>query len=505
MCEASWVTSELEPVAVLADRLQADGDPRGELLSLELAATLASSTEESRRLCLAAASLRAADPELAWPPALAATRGLIRAGLLVTGTWLPKRTPNLPTRVAPWCRDIVVLPSRAGLGLQAVRDGYTRGNLRLDGLWERRRSIHEISNTTLDLDPDQSLEIDALALTSALSNPSVLRQIRGLAQLDLGETQLSTELLATLPALPLRSLTVKLRDPGRLPEMLDVCPQLEELTLGDFEHELEPHAVFDRLRSLSVLDLRHRRPNVGKLLTGLSLSHLESLFLCRATCSDIEQLADQQLRQLTLFESSGDRAAIIAAVAKLDSLEHLSLHWYNGEPVDVAPLSRLPRLRRLEFGQQVTGELHAPATLESVAIHWSGLVRICGTVRSIDCGSWTIHNTQENIDLARVETLGLSASSFVQNLESPSEWLAAVKTLVLDGADVHPNWTRWLEQLPGLRTVIWPNLSIRQQRAAAERLPHLQILGGDTPRLRETWPPAGDFDPLAPRNWPNCE
>jgi hypothetical protein len=497
------VLPELEPVAVLADRLQADGDARGELLALELAAALARSSQESRSLCLAAHALRSRDPDLAWPPALAGCRGVIRAGLLVAGTWLPKRTPDLPTRVGPWCRDIVVLPSRAGLGLQALHDGVARSNLRLDGLWQKRSTVDAV--TTLDLDSAQAIELPALGITQPVRNPDVLRQFHGLARLDAAHSPLTPEQLATLPSLALRSLAVGAMTRGQLRQLLDACPLLEELTLANSEHELEPHPAFDRLRALAVIDHRDDPPREHKLPDELSLARLESLFLSGATCRDIERLAELRLRRLTVHEPVGEARAIVNAVAKLGSLEHLGLIWHSSGSADIAPLSGLTRLRSLELGYRLTGELHAPATLERVAFRWS-TVRIHGAVPSVHGISTTVYELQKQLDLASIKTLEVSATwSFVQNLEAPAGRLTSLETLLLDGAEVHPKWITWLEQLPRLRAVIWPNLSVRQQRAAAERLPHVQIIGADAPRLREAWPLPLELDPLAPSHWPKCE
>ncbi|HVI01293.1 MAG TPA: hypothetical protein VM869_21395, partial [Enhygromyxa sp.] len=62
---------DLNEVEVFADELQARGDPRGELLALELASERATSSDEARRLNREAQRIRNAHRELVWPSALA--------------------------------------------------------------------------------------------------------------------------------------------------------------------------------------------------------------------------------------------------------------------------------------------------------------------------------------------------------------------------------------------------------------------------------------------------
>ena len=95
--DAPVATSEdSDEVRSLADRLEAEGDPRGPLLALELAAAQAQSSDEARRLNRAAQARREAHPELAWPPVLGQTTTSLHAGLIVDADYAQLRAAGVP-------------------------------------------------------------------------------------------------------------------------------------------------------------------------------------------------------------------------------------------------------------------------------------------------------------------------------------------------------------------------------------------------------------------------
>jgi hypothetical protein len=302
---------------------------------------------------------------------------------------------------------------------------------------------------------------------------------------------------------------VRVQSSNHVADVLDACPLLEHLTLHHFDVPLPPIDGLEQLRSLALLptnspgDPRTRLPDVR------SLPRLELLVVSRPDADELERIAALGLRSLVVMYNPEytlhyDADDIVAALARLDTLEHLGLLWDRRHRADIAPLSKLTRLRSLEISGALHGDLHAPATLERLCFsRWGGDARIHGAIPMVHTGGNPVYALQ--CELERVQTLGLSArQNNVEWLSRSPDRFVGVETLILEHVELQHAWAAWLRELPRLRTVIWPQLSIGQQRATAEALPHLQILGADAARLRQDWPAPTSFELLAPSNWPNC-
>lgn len=497
------MASGLEHVAVFCDRLLAQGDARGELLALELAAAQASEVAESRRLNEAAQRLRARCPTLAWPPELSDWRGSIRAGMLVTGLWPRHQRPELPTAIGPHCRSLVVTLARGGLGLAALAEARSRACVRLDGLWEQRGSVSAamVERHTIE----HGLEIAELGLNRRLSAAAGLEQLEGLHTLELGHRGIPDDLLEQLSVLKLRRLGAKLDGCDQLRAVLDACPELEQLTLHEFEPTLIALPGLERLRHLSLFDGRPELPEQPRLADDLPLGGLDSLLISGPSLADLERLADFRLRALTVLEPNGDLAEVADRLAKLDSLERLTVieirnRTPSREPADAGVLSRLPRLRALRLVGRFGGVLTARPGLELDGL--PPAMRVRGPIAALNAGAIGLENVLAHVDPGQVRTLAVSGSYAGGRAHSRfDQQLAAVEMLVLSGRHCEPA-LGWIGRLPRLRTVATPWLPFGEQQALAEQLPHAQIVGEDVARLANVWPDLPAIDPLAVDSWP---
>jgi hypothetical protein len=491
------MSDDLDQVAVLSDRLQAEGDLRGELLALELAAARASDVDESQRLNQEAQRMRARAPTLAWPGELRLWRGLIRAGMLIDGYWMG--WPELPSAIGPHCRTLVVPIASHGLRLQALSEARSRAGVRLDALWEQagNTSGPEMQESHTIAQP---LELSALGLNRPLRAADGLSQLVGLRTLELGHRGVPHDLIAGLRALSLRGLGVRLEDGDHLRAVLDACPELEQLTLHEFEPALPGLPELARLRHLQLRDTRPEPPTQPRLADGLPLSQLDSLLISSPGIEDLERLADFQLRALTVLEPHGQLNQVVAKLAQLDSLERLTViavqrrSWQQAH-VDVHLLGRLPRLMRLQLLGPFRGEL---VVRPGLAVYGSGL-QLRGPVAELHSA---FGPDLAQVDASQLRTLAVTANSDHPELYARCEdKLALVETLLLEDAPGQAALT-WIRRLPRLRTLVTPRARIGRQQELAEQLPHVQIIGDEAARLRNEWLAPPGFDPLAVESWP---
>jgi hypothetical protein len=504
------VADGLEHVAVLSDQLQAQGDPRGELLALELAAARALDVDESRRLNREAQELRSRVPTLAWPLELHRWRGLMRAGLLVDGhrPFGFSEPPLLPSAIGPHCRSLVVGIGHSGLDLAALAEARARAGVRLDGLWEQQgwtsAPIMEDTHTI-----DHRLELSALGLNRRLSAAAGLKQLDGLLTLALGHRGIPDDLIAELGALQLRGLGLRVDDGEQVGAVLEACPELERLTLHELDAALPGLPELARLRHLVLRDTRPEPPKQPRLTGELSLSQLDSLLISGPCLADLERLADLQLRALTVLEPNCELNEVVARLAQLRSLEQLTIIALNqrllvGPAADASALGQLPRLRRLGLNGNFNGELLARPGLAMDGMP-SGL-QLRGAISELHTGfSAGLPRALAQVDASQLRTLSISSSHHHRPkwYGRCHEQLVLVETLTIDLDDGGTSEElAWIRRLPRLRTMVTRGLSIAEQGELADQLPHVQIVGEDAARMRNDWLDLPPFDPLAVASWP---
>jgi hypothetical protein len=367
--------------AVLADRLMQAGDPRGELLALELTAANTRDPIRARRIHRAAQVIRDRHPDMAWPQPV----GLdefplkVRAGFALAASLHEAELPTEPSAVLGRLLDAdpELREARAAEGPSA--SARTLGNLLehpcADGL--RRLQLGGLAPDQLDaslrllatrpgrLDllglrltgPEQ---LDAIATILATIAPRGLRiDYDKVTSLLLGMAQERISLAKVGASRSLRVLSLAgYVDPKSLVELpldtLDCWCRSSE--------DLEQIAALPGLKRLCV---RHD----GSLQSLAEAQGLEALALQVGEASELEVLASlSNLRVLALHEPSGRAPSFLAGSMRLErlelrdmlpprldelralsNLELLALRGGMGEPgpLDLGPLTELPRLRSL--------------------------------------------------------------------------------------------------------------------------------------------------------------
>jgi hypothetical protein len=295
------VDDELDETWVFADQCAAAGDPRAELLALELAAEHASTSEEARRLNREAQRIRDAHEALAWPLPLRETHVESRAGFVVRGSldqlandgvdpalWLSARRldfhaaraeDHAPTLARAWRAglrlDELQFAGRATSGpptelgpliraaLEAPReplcDLYVGGEARgIEGLARledlRRLGVHS------HLSPEQLTALEPLALEHLLIRSDEI------------DPRIPTLFGDTLQSVTLYALDL-LYGPLSPPVLLTSLPRLRRLVVGSPCPGLAtPLAQLDRLEVLKIKTLTD--PGVIEALSRLHLGEL---------------------------------------------------------------------------------------------------------------------------------------------------------------------------------------------------------------------------------------
>lgn len=364
--------------AVLADRLMQVGDPRGELLALELTAIATRDPVRARRIHRSAQVVRDRHPDMAWPELaeLDAFELKLRAGFVLGA--------NLASRTAREAEPIAVLgrlldgEAEEGQGSSASASALANlldhpagarlrrlqlGALPLDQLDASLRVL-AARPARLDLlglcltGPEQ---LDAIAATLASVAARGLRiEYDRITSLLLGTAQERISLASPSADSSLRVLSLAgYVDPSPLVDLpidtLDCwCRSCEDL---------EQIAALPRLRRLC---LRHDHDELRPLGQAVGL---EALALQVGEPSGLEVLTELgNLRVLALHEPSGRGPSFLAGTPKLERLElrdrlparldelaaltNLELLGLRGGmaeagPLDLGPLAELPRLRSL--------------------------------------------------------------------------------------------------------------------------------------------------------------
>lgn len=471
--EEDW--TEIE---VFADRLQVAGDPRGELLALELASERATNSEDARRLNREAQRIRDAHRELVWPTVLGPTGTKMRAGFVVSADHDEITEHAIPLELLLSLRGISVrqpLESCAAL----LEEGWRRG-LRLEhlGHWGNP----EDGPAQLD-SLRRFIEYDALAPaleTVYFSNP--VHEVELLAKLPklrscIFDAPLSEAELRSLA--PLRLGTLQLRDqlvPASLAEWFG--DTLTHLHLAGCEGSLAPLSGLSRLEMLNL----EGEELADAIVELQGLTQLEDLKLPRLDGRGLAVLSHLNLRSLLIREMS---PALVRQLAKLQTLESLTILRTEGS-LDVSAFAELPRLRRLSVPGPLIGELQLPPGFKKLSISGtSGLVPITGEVAELSVLDFDLRELPSSL-------LGSARQLFMMCLEDPQyDALAELPRLMpqleifsLSSLRNRP-WSEAPEvlgALPRLRAIDLLDDSVEALAERARTFPDLCVLGSEWPR-----------------------
>ncbi len=331
--------------AVVADAAMQSGDPRGELLSLELAAAATRDPIRARRIHRAAQVVRDQHPELAWPrgPELDKLSLRTRAGYVIAAA-LPEVMPSdawLEHPATDRLRRVEVGRSpqlaRVLERLAARPRALELLGVELDELDMLERMLPHLAGVAMQglrIGFDDA-EVQRLAATReripSLARLASLGQLRVLSLPGFVDVK-------PLAHAPLEALDCWSRDR----ESLAAIAQLAQLRVLCLRHddELEPLVAAQRLESLALTGARaHELPLLAELPA------LHSLAL--ADPPSPTQLAG--LERLARLELRGAVPSRLAPLATLSQLELLGLRGSPREPgpLDLGPLAELPRLHTL--------------------------------------------------------------------------------------------------------------------------------------------------------------
>jgi hypothetical protein len=473
--EQDW--SEIE---VFADQLQARGDPRGELLALEMASERATSSEEARQLNREAQRVRDAHHELVWPAALARSGVGMRAGFVVSMNGQELTDPSIPIEPLLSARHLSVSRRRLEDCVPRLEHACRLG-LRLEGLghW-----VYGDSPTDLDCLRD-FVELDARAPTLAwisfgegVSVARVLTKLAALRSCSF-DGPLSEAELRSLAPLPLHRL--RLRGQHSTHAIVELFGDtLEALELGDCIAPLTPLRGIPSLRSLTLTGA-----NPTELVSELhELTQLRELHLPRLDPPDLDDLASLRLREL----SCGVMPAQLAArLPQLRELEALTINGVEGGPLDLSPLAKLPRLRSLVVAGELRGRLTLPAGFEWLAVSdATGPVPIEGEVADLGVFRCDPRWLSPRL-LERVRSLRFSWDE-----PTHDEVLAQLPRLApnIERLEVYCSRHDWewhdaaetLGALPRLRKLDWYCEDMQQLAERARMLPELCLLQDNWPR-----------------------
>ncbi|MFO7568050.1 MAG: hypothetical protein R6X02_35740 [Enhygromyxa sp.] len=493
--EPAHEAAELSPARdrawVLADSLQVRGDPRGELLALELAAEHTDDPLQARTLWREHHACQRAHP-----PALRASASLrLRwiGGFLLGG--YPRDQRELHR----------LLASPAASSLARVRvDFCTHEELTrlVDVAKAHRRPL-----SVVDLPSSRSSDLRALAGLERLVSlriggrfdPAALTELTQLRSLsvvlgeELGVAELEP-LAAELETLELRELQA-----ARLEGLGRRLPGLRRLTLAGARFDGEPELLCDALglralrmpdsplRSLGPIaelpELRELELVPGKLhlLAELgALTGLERLALAGSKVDELEPLA--ALRACERLSLIATRVTRLEPLASLPRLRDLALE--GGDLRRISGLERLTGLERLLLARVANVDLAALLGFERLHT----LVLDPGGARPRSLDSLASLPSLRRLSLP-VELLG--------ELWTPQRVLANIEVLELSG-DRLPEIGR-VARLPRLRKLLLPERDPKDVQWFAERLPKLRVVGELAPLDR-----LGRRDPFDWRSvdWP---
>jgi hypothetical protein len=475
------LTPELERAWVFADALQSRGDPRGELLALDLAAALATDSTEARALQSSA--------HVTWKRIGPSVAGSLRASPALRLCWRGGFLLGARPRGGAEISGLLASPAARSLARIRVEFCTQEELARLvAGVVGHRRPLVE-----LDL-PD-----------SRLSDLSGLCEIDTLRALRVGD-RFDPQLLDRLPEL--RALGLDGRDQPSARE-LAAAPQLERLELvgprpGDLEG-LARH--LPRLRELTVMGMktgmsasegprflagaerleRLRLPDtpIRSLAELPALPRLRALSLVPANLPLVRELG--RLRGLERLALIGGKVGELDSIAALDRLEHLGLSATRVS--DLTPLRSLPQLRSLVLDG---GDLRRMAGLAELGLERLELLRLANVDLGLVAALPRLRSL--TLDLGGRRPRGLDAlermtelreltipQALLDELQPIANTLARIEVLTLEGGERPPR-AKLLQALPKLRRLILPGHDPAALARMAEALPEVAIDGDPAPR-----------------------
>ena len=371
---------QLDDASVLADRLQAEGDLRGELLALEIASARVSDSEEARALNREAQRLRAHLGARLWPKI---SNVRVRAGLVIECDHPDEAaTMQLTPSLTRGLRRLVVIEPRRARAHHLQPDTLVCSQLGPDDL-PTLRAMTSIASLTFRTLESQVTILDELASMGTLESLHVgsLEAENGrlaaatlstlarmqLVELTLGHARVGTlEALASLPTLRALDCHVLANDPG-LADALRSLRGLASLGLRGAGFEVRPiaSAIADlQLQRLSFVDGVRREPDMlakrrDAFAPVYASETLEELHVSLFDLDPRELAGMPRLRALTLRHVSEPNASLLPpldhlgilgpVIRRMRTLPSSSLHLRNHYGYNTAQhelLGRLSRLRR---------------------------------------------------------------------------------------------------------------------------------------------------------------
>jgi hypothetical protein len=358
------VNADLHDTAVFADELQTVGDPRGELLSLELAAYQATESDEARRLQREAQRIRDAHDTLVWPPALRNTEVAMRSGFVVSGEYERLFAPRVPSELAVSARSLWISRTPFEDFLPELFDARERG-LALDHL--ARSHLHKGPIDVAELARLATRDgrwpaVCELELPGALQNIDGLTALEGLRSCRFDHHQLSPAELSIVANLALESLSIDASRVGPTSIAGQLCQSLTRLRLYGIVRSPELLRGLSRLESLALSE--QPAVDLDDILAPLDgLTRLELVEL--TSLRGVEALAALPgLRHLTVGMLA---AELVPQIGQLNELESLSCTQVVGGPLELGSLAGLTKLRRLKLpSTPISGELLLPPSCEAL-------------------------------------------------------------------------------------------------------------------------------------------
>lgn len=471
------LTPELERAWVFADALQSRGDPRGELLALDLAAALATDSSQARALQSSAHST--------WKRIAPSVAGSLRASPALRLRWCGGFL--LGARPRGGAEISGLLASPAAHSLRRIRVEFcTQEDLArlVAGVVGHHRPLVQ-----LDL-PDSRLsdlsglcEIDTLRALRVGDrfDAQLLDRLPELRALGLdGRTQPRARELAA--AAPLELLELVGPNPGDLEGLARHLPRLRELTLMGMSASEGPRflAGAERLERLRLPDTPIR-----SLAELPALPRLRALTLVPANLPLVRELG--RMRGLERLALLGGKVGELDSIASLDRLEHLALSATRVS--DLTPLRSLPQLRSLVLDG---GDLRRMVGLTELGLERLELLRLANVdLVSIAAGLPRLRAL--TLDLGGRLPRGLDAlermtelreltipQALLDDLQPISTTLAQIEVLTLEGGERPPR-AKLLQGLPKLRRLILPGHDPAALARMAEALPEVAIEGDPAP------------------------
>jgi hypothetical protein len=467
------VAEDWTEIEVFADRLQADGDPRGELLALELAAERATDSIASRRLNREAQRIRNAHRALVWPSALADAQLELRAGFVVSANYDAIAGSSIPLELLLSVRDLSV--------------GHDRRLEDCAPLLDRAR--------------DRGLRLDALRQSTSAAGPAIdlarLRKLDTLEQLSVAGPVITTEVLAKFAKL----VSCSFGGPLRQAELCSLAPlKLEHLGLhGQVDPVIVPlfgntltslwlRAWSGSLAPLQALPWLRTLRLDGPLPAGAiaeldGLLRLEELMIPTLDEATLPVLSRLPLRRLTVRAMS---SRLAAGLARLRTLESLTIYRVEDGAFDVAPLNDLAQLRRLAVQGALIGKLTLPPTFERLAVGVHRPAAIFGEVAELAVIDGDFRNLRPLLASVRKLRLVWVHTRPGESLTDLPRLLPRLERLELrnhrDREFAWPEVPEILDALPRLRGFEMDGATVQELAEIARAFPELCPLTGKWPR-----------------------